>query len=245
MLELKKGHRQKPTNSLFGLRVAGLKVRFVTNTTKESKGFLLNRLNKLGFAIEGSEIFSSLTAARQLIEKKKSNPILLLENEALEDFKGIPTKEGQPNCVVIGLAPSMFTYEVLNTAFRAVLDGATIIAIHKGRYYKRADGLALGPGPFVAALEYATNRTAVTVGKPEKSFFLSAFEDLKVNPEEVVMIGDDVRDDVEGAVKAGLFAILVKTGKYRTGDEEIAISLSAVAVKDFAAAVDHVLSNRR
>jgi len=50
--------------------------------------------------------------------------------------------------------------------------------------------LALGPGPFVTALEYATNRTAVTVGKPEKSFFLSAFEDLKVNPEEVVMIGD-------------------------------------------------------
>ncbi|PIO52609.1 hypothetical protein TELCIR_26083, partial [Teladorsagia circumcincta] len=35
-------------------------------------------------------------------------------------------------------------------------EGAQLVAIHKGRYYRRADGLALGPGPFVAALEYAT-----------------------------------------------------------------------------------------
>lgn len=52
-----------------------------------------------------------------------------------------------------------------------VLDGAPLIAIHKARYYKRRDGLALGPGPFVAALEYATDRNAIVVGKPEKSFF--------------------------------------------------------------------------
>lgn len=34
--------------------------------------------------------------------------------------------------------------------------GASLIAIHKGKYYKRKDGLAMGPGPFVAAIEYST-----------------------------------------------------------------------------------------
>lgn len=53
-----------------------------------------------------------------------------------------------------------------------ILDGAPLIAIHKARYYKRKDGLALGPGPFVTGLEYATDRKASVVGKPEKTFFM-------------------------------------------------------------------------
>lgn len=54
---------------------------------------------------------------------------------------------------------------------RMILDGAPLIAIHKARYYKRKDGLALGPGPFVTGLEYATDCKATVVGKPEKTFF--------------------------------------------------------------------------
>jgi len=65
-----------------------------------------------------------------------------------------------------------------------------LIAIHKGRYYSRGDGLAMGPGPFVSALEYATGKTACVLGKPEKSFFHSALEGLNCEPHEVVMIGD-------------------------------------------------------
>lgn len=70
------------------------------------------------------------------------------------------------------------------------MNGADLIAIHKGRYYSRGDGLALGPGPFVAALEYATGKKATVMGKPEQNFFLSALEGLNCQPKEVVMIGD-------------------------------------------------------
>lgn len=73
---------------------------------------------------------------------------------------------------------------------RLLLDGAPLIAIHKARYYKRKDGLALGPGPFVTALEYATDTKAMVVGKPEKTFFLEALRDTDCAPEEAVMIGD-------------------------------------------------------
>lgn len=61
----------------------------------------------------------------------------------------------KPNAVVIGLAPSKFNFTSLNEAFRLLLDGAKLIAIHKGRYFKQKDGLSLGPGPFIEALEYA------------------------------------------------------------------------------------------
>lgn len=73
---------------------------------------------------------------------------------------------------------------------RLVLDGAPLIAIHKARYYKRQDGLALGPGPFVTGLEFAADCKATVVGKPEKTFFAQALSDLGCSPSEAVMIGD-------------------------------------------------------
>lgn len=78
-----------------------------------------------------------------------------------------------------------------------LLDGAPLIAIHKARYYKRKDGLALGPGPFVTALEYATDTKATVVGKPEKTFFLEALRGTGCEPEEAIMIGDVSREAQE------------------------------------------------
>lgn len=67
-------------------------------------------------------------------------------------------------------------------------NGAQLIAIHAGKYYKRSDGLALGPGCFVKGLEYSAQCTAELVGKPNKLFFTSALGNIR--PEEAVMIGD-------------------------------------------------------
>lgn len=75
--------------------------------------------------------------------------MLLLEDEALEDFEQWPQPCPDPNAVVIGLAPSHFHYDRLNEAFRmlkANKGSSRLIAIHKARYFKRKDGLALGPG---------------------------------------------------------------------------------------------------
>jgi ribonucleotide monophosphatase NagD (HAD superfamily) len=61
---------------------------------------------------------------------------------------------------------------VLNHAFRRVIDGAELIALQRRTaYWKRADGLSLDVGPFVAAIEYATGGDAYVVGKPAKGFF--------------------------------------------------------------------------
>lgn len=71
---------------------------------------------------------------------------------------------------------------------RCLLDGAQLIAIHAGKYYKRNDGLALGPGCFVKGLEYSAQCKAELVGKPNEAFFKSALGDIAA--EEAVMIGD-------------------------------------------------------
>ena len=70
------------------LTKAGIKVKYVTNTTKEPLRLLHQKLTSLGFEIDRSEIFTSLSAARQLVETKQVRPFLLLEDSAKEDFKG-------------------------------------------------------------------------------------------------------------------------------------------------------------
>ena len=73
--------------------------------------------------------------------------------------------------------------------------------------------------PFVKALEYASGQTAVICGKPSAEFYHAALASLGdwavQTPGDVLMVGDDIWGDIQGAQDAGLKACLVKTGKYR------------------------------
>ena len=107
----------------------------------------------------------------------------------------------------------------MNRAFHWLLDGADLVALQKNRYWKREGELVLDAGPFVAALEYAANVEATVVGKPSTAFFGLAVESVWLRPEEVGMVGDDLVNDVGGAQAIGCRGVLVRTGKYRAGEE--------------------------
>lgn len=88
-------------------------------------------------------------------------PLLLLHPDALQEFADVDCSN--PNAVVLGLAKEAFSYDSMNSAFRLLINqpNAALIAIHKAKYYRASDGqLALGPGPYAAALEFATGKQA-------------------------------------------------------------------------------------
>ncbi len=64
------------------------RIRFVTNTTKESIARLHSRLTRIGFEMDCEEIFTSLTAARRFVVEHHLRPMLVLEDVAAEDFEG-------------------------------------------------------------------------------------------------------------------------------------------------------------
>ncbi|KAJ1670861.1 hypothetical protein EV182_007962 [Spiromyces aspiralis] len=67
---------------------------------------------------------------------------------------------------------------------------------------------------------------------------------LETNPESVAMIGDDVRADLgDGAEELGLKRILVRTGKYRHGDEDKASSPLDGVFDTFSDAVDAIVAD--
>lgn len=72
----------------YRLREKNVKLKFVTNTTKESRRVLYERLINLGFNIDINEIWSSIWAARNAIASDALKPFLLVDKKALEDFSG-------------------------------------------------------------------------------------------------------------------------------------------------------------
>jgi phospholysine phosphohistidine inorganic pyrophosphate phosphatase len=195
-------------------RSAGL--RLVTNTTSRSRRDVLEHLLALGFDVALEEVLTPAAMAVSHCRERGYESVALLVSERLrEDLAPLAGGDGgaRVQAVILGDLGEGFTPAVLNDAFRMLMDGAELVALQHNRYWRRADGLALDVGAYAAALEYASGREAVVVGKPAREFFLAAMSDIGV--ERAVMVGDDVEADVGGAMDAGLPGVLVRTGKFR------------------------------
>ena len=104
--------------------------------------------------------------------------------------------------------------------------------MHRGLYWRTADGLQLDSGAFVAGLEQAAGTDAEVVGKPAPAFFAAALDHLGASAAGTLMVGDDIENDVLAAQRQGLTGALVKTGKYLPR-----------ALADASGTPDHVLGS--
>jgi HAD superfamily hydrolase (TIGR01458 family) len=198
------------------LRSDGIPIRLVTNTTMRPRSSILERLERLGIEADPAELLTPATlAASRCAEAGYESVSLVVLDELREDLEGLEERGDSVDAVIVGDLGEGWDYDVLNRAFRQLMDGADLIALQKNRYWETAGGLSLDAGPFVSALEYATGREAEVVGKPSPPFFELALGELGTSADRAAMVGDDVEADVGGAMEAGLAGILVRTGKYR------------------------------
>ncbi|RUU56517.1 TIGR01458 family HAD-type hydrolase [Mesorhizobium sp. M2C.T.Ca.TU.009.01.2.1] len=227
------------------LRGAGLPLRFVSNTTRSPRDAIIAQLAGLGIKVEDEELATPAGAAVEWLRKRGRRPHLLVHPDLETEFSGV--EGGSDKAVVVGDAGEAFNHASLNRAFRELVAGADFVALAVNRTFKDADGLlSLDTGAFVAALEFASGRSPVVLGKPSPDFFLSALAGLRCPPADAVMVGDDAESDVAGALRAGLgAALLVRTGKYRPGDETRFDPAPTAVVDDLAAAARWILKARR
>lgn len=223
-------------------RAGNLILRFVTNTARRTSKQLLTDLNKLGFELLKEELFTALAAAHSWLLHKKLRPYCLIHKNVKSEFSDLI--QIQPNAVIIGDAEQDFCYEKLNIAFQLCQQGAPLLGIGCNRYFKLDEKLLLDAGPFIKAIEFAASTKAVILGKPSRDFFLQALASTKLVAEQVLMIGDDIYGDVEGAINAGLHGCLVRTGKYQKNDEN-KISLKHYTADSIVEAVDLALTLSR
>jgi phospholysine phosphohistidine inorganic pyrophosphate phosphatase len=210
-------------------RVRGERIPFlfVSNTSSRGRKALADKLKRYGIETDEARILTPCSAAAEWLREQETGAVaLFVKPEAFDEFDGLDRlpddAERGARYVVIGDLSESWDFKKLNRAFRLLYTDpkAALIALGLTRYWNAADGLRLDVAPFVAALECATGRKAVVFGKPEKSFYLAAEKQLNLPADEIVMVGDDIKADVAGAQRAGMKAILLRTGKFGPSDLE-------------------------
>lgn len=213
----------------------GIPHLFVTNTTSRGRGVLVEKLARFGIDTTADQIVTPcLTAADWIRSQKPGKVALFVRPAARADFNGLLSipegAETGASYVIIGDLGEEWDYGTLNRAFRLLQNNpqARLIALGMTRYWQAPEGLSLDVAPFVAALEHASGRKAVVLGKPAAEFFHAAAERLGLAAGQVAMIGDDIKADIGGAQAAGLQGVMVRTGKFRPSDLEGGVTPDAI-----------------
>ena len=116
-----------------------------------------------------------------------------------------------PDTVVVGLDLHL-TYARLAEAQRALLGGARFIASNKDRAYPVEGRLLPGAGSIAKALEVASGRESICIGKPEPFLFQEALRRSGADRGPVVVVGDAPEYDIVAAHRIGAVGVLITTG---------------------------------
>ena len=165
------------------LRSSGLKFKFVTNETQNTCSGITKKLIGFGFNVNEAEIFAPAPAVRRYLMDNQLRPHFLVHPREFSsvtlnfidddlsalvvepEFEGIDTS--QPNCVVLGDAGELFSYDNLNRVFNCLLKQTPpiLITMGGGRFYQEKGQLVIDVGAYAKGLEYAADCEATIIGR--------------------------------------------------------------------------------
>jgi HAD superfamily hydrolase (TIGR01450 family) len=217
------------------LRGAGKRLAFLTNDARRSPEEYVRKLWSLGVQASLEEVVTVGAALQHFLAGRQRSSVYVIGSPAI--FRHVAdaghriangTDRATTADVVVVAGHDQLSYRELREATQAVLHGADLIAANRDRTFPREDGLWPGTGAVVAALEYATERTAEIVGKPEPAIFRTALDRLGVG--RVLVVGDRIDVDLAGAAAAGLDGAIVLTAVASSDQAAAAHDPTPVAV---------------
>lgn len=209
--------------AMAALRRADVPHRLITNTTTKTRADLAATLRGAGFEVGPDEIVTAVVATAQHLREHHpgAGVYVLSDGDATADLEGVRLVDvDEADVVVLGGACDDFTYPTMNRIFRRLMEGASLVGMHRNLYWKTDEGWELDGGAYIAGLEEAAGIHATICGKPEPAYFEAALAMLGMSADRVGMVGDDMVNDVLGAQASGLAGVLVRTGKFQGSDLE-------------------------
>jgi HAD superfamily hydrolase (TIGR01458 family) len=218
----------------------------LTNTTTASRATLAARLREMGLPVSMESLLTAPLATASYVARRfpGESCYLLSKGDAIDDFRaaGIdvvgPDDAPDAGVVVIGGAEDELTYARLNHAYRLLLRGAKLVAMHRNTAWRTEEGMSLDSGPFITALASAAGVRATVIGKPAAAFFRQAIRQIGLPKERLAMVGDDATNDLAPAKRLGMTTILVRTGKPVGPAEEALADLTLDSVADLTPHLD-------
>jgi len=197
------------------IKAEGKKAFVLTNDSTHTRSEIQENLAGMGFDFNADEILtSSYLTAMYLHERFGRTSFFLVGEEGLRrelEAAGHEEILEKPDAVVVGFDRQL-TYGKLDHAMRVLRAGAMLVGSYGGAVYMSDHGPALSAGPIIKALEYASGKRAVMIGKPSPRIFKLALRRAGEEPRRAVMVGDQLETDLLGASRAGVHTVLVLTG---------------------------------
>jgi len=199
-----------------------LPIRFVTNTTSRSRAWLAEALGRAGFDVAEEEIVTPTGLARRVLPARADARGVLLADPGLREdlgwFEECPPEDAR--AVLLATEAHDWTVSRLREAVVALRSGARLYTLQENRIFERDGRTLTDLGPVAAFLGYAADVAWENLGKPSPLLYSALAEELDCDVAALAMVGDDAEFDVAGALRAGVgTAVLLRTGKYRPGDE--------------------------
>lgn len=190
---------------------------FVTNnSTKTPDDVARNLTENHDIPTTPDRIYTSAMAiADYLTDLPDVKRILVIGEIGLQEAllaKGFELVDEAPaDAVAIGLDRHI-TYEKLAQATLAIQQGAHFIATNIDTNLPSERGMLPGAGALIAALQTATHKTPIIVGKPETLIMQGALTRTKLTADQVIMVGDYYQTDIKAGLNAGIDTLLVYSG---------------------------------
>jgi HAD superfamily hydrolase (TIGR01450 family) len=224
--------------ALAELRAAGKSLMFLTNDTRRSPEEYVRKLWSLGLKASLEEVVTVGAAVQYVLAgRERTTTAYVIGAPAI--FRHVTeagwrvvndTDDGVTADVVVIAGHDEFHFAELREATQAALAGAELIAAGRDRTFPTASGIWPGTGAIVAALEYASDRSARSVGKPDPLMFETALDRLGAG--KALVVGDRLDSDLAGAAAAGLDAAIVLSGVSTRAEAEAAEDPAPVAIAD-------------
>jgi glycerol-1-phosphatase len=238
------GDRALPgaVEAVAALRGAGKRLAFATNDPRHAGEEYVTKLWGMGIQASLRDVVTVGGAVQHLLaETLRGHTAFVIGAEPMRRHvadAGLKLLNhtdlaSRAELVVVGGTDDL-VYADLRDGTLAIRRGADFLATGRDPTYPQPDGLWPGTGAIVAALEYATGRTATIVGKPEPQLFMTALD--RLGEGRTLVVGDRLDSDVAAAARAKLDAALVLSGG--TSAEEVdGADPKPVAVADSLAAL--------
>jgi NagD protein len=193
----------------------------VTNNTKFSSSDFMAYLRVSGFEFDDEQYLDPFSALKDIVQAKS---IWAIGNrgfvDALKD-EAYAFDSHSPDYLVLSLKEDL-SYNDLADCVEYILGGAKLVGMHETAIYAKNGRKYPGLGALLRCLEYSTNTTAISVGKPSVDFYMEAKKLLNAADfSEITIVSDDAIGDLKGAKKLGMKTVLVLSGKYKKAEEII------------------------
>lgn len=233
------GAREVPGAAQFVQQLHEWNIRclFVTNRANRTPEEVRDHLQGYGIRCAAEDI---LTAAQATAAYLKKGRVYFIGEEGMRRAlveAGFEITDQKPDYVpdyVIVSFDRGFSYEKLATASRLINSGALFVATNPDKALRDSQHVTPGTGALVAAVEAASGRKPLVIGKPEPLLFEMALKRLQLPPADVIVVGDNPETDIPAGLRAGLRAAYILTGVGRREDAALAGVSPTWIVEDFS-----------